>query len=573
MIDAGPTLISYVGADGRYRRVNRAYERWFGLPAEEVRGRYVRDLLGEEAWRRIQPYVERALAGEVVVYEQELPLRDGGPHWLHTTYTPDPDESGRIRGFVVHAVEVGECKRVEETLLKEKAFSESVINSMPGVFYLFTSQGKFLRWNRNLEEVSGYLSQEIAHMTPLDFFSPEEKGVIANAIGRVFTEGHVSVEAKLVSKSGREVPYYFIGRRMFIDGVPHLIGSGVDMSGRKEAQETQRATLNILEDFDEERRKFQLTQKATLNLLEDFDGEKAKLQRLQQATMNLLEDFDEERRNFQRVQKATLNLLEDMNEERAKLNDTQLALMNLLEDAEMERVKAEQARALLEAVNRELEAFSYSVSHDLRAPLRAISGFAQAVVEDYSPRLDDEGKRFLGLIQDNAHRMGQLIDDLLTFSRLGRQQLMETQIDLGALANGVFEELIAQTPGRKIRFTTRSVPPALGDKAMIRQVLMNLLANAIKFTRPRAEAVIEFGYLPELEGGAYFVKDDGVGFDMQYVDKLFGVFQRLHSAAEFEGTGVGLAIVYRIITRHGGRVWAEGRVDQGATFYFTLPEG
>lgn len=276
---------------------------------------------------------------------------------------------------------------------------------------------------------------------------------------------------------------------------------------------------------------------------------------------------------MEEAQRAVLNVLEDMNEERTRLNETQIALMNILEDVEAERVKAEQARALLEAVNRELESFSYSVSHDLRAPLRAISGFAQAVVEDYAPRLDDEGKRFLGLIQDNAHRMGQLIDDLLTFSRLGRQQLMETQIDLGALANGVFEELIAQTPGRKIRFTTRSVPPALGDKAMIRQVLMNLLANAIKFTRPRAEAVIEFGYLPELEGGAYFVKDDGVGFDMQYVDKLFGVFQRLHSAAEFEGTGVGLAIVYRIITRHGGRVWAEGRVDQGATFYFTLPEG
>ncbi len=315
------------------------------------------------------------------------------------------------------------------------------------------------------------------------------------------------------------------------------------------------------------------TQRATLNILEDFDEEKAKLRRLQQATMNLLEDFDEERRNFQRVQKATLNLLEDMNEERAKLNDTQHALMNILEDVEVERVKADQARALLEAVNRELEAFSYSVSHDLRAPLRAISGFAQAVVEDYAPRLDDEGRRFLGLIQDNAHRMGQLIDDLLTFSRLGRQQLMEAQIDMDVLARMIFEELIAQQPGREIRFVVREVPPALGDKAMIRQVLINLLANAIKFTKPRAEAVVEFGYEREQDQGAYYVKDNGVGFDMQYAGKLFGVFQRLHAVTEFEGTGVGLAIVYRIITRHGGRVWARGELDKGATFYFTLPAG
>jgi signal transduction histidine kinase len=317
-----------------------------------------------------------------------------------------------------------------------------------------------------------------------------------------------------------------------------------------------------------------------------------------QQTSTTAADLHERLTTLEETQRAILNILEDMNEERTRLNETQIALLNILEDVEVERARAEQARTLLEAVNRELEAFSYSVSHDLRAPLRAISGFAQAVVEDYAPRLDDEGKRFLGLIQDNAHRMGQLIDDLLTFSRLGRQQLTTTQTDLGALASAVFEELAAQVPGRKIRFVVQSLPPALGDKAMIRQVLMNLLSNAIKFTRPRAEGVIELGYLssasiparpptscgdarltegedkmPTPRAGAYYVKDNGVGFDMQYAGKLFGVFQRLHSAAEFEGTGVGLAIVYRIVTRHGGHVWARGELDKGATFYFTLSEG
>ncbi len=313
------------------------------------------------------------------------------------------------------------------------------------------------------------------------------------------------------------------------------------------------------------------TQRATLNILEDFDAEKEKLQMLQQATMNILEDFDEDRRNFWLIQKATLNLMEDMNEERIKLGDTQRAIMNMLEDFESERVKAEQAKALLESANKELEAFSYSVSHDLRAPLRAISGFSQAVIEDYTPRLDDEGKRYLGLIQENAHRMGRLIDDLLTFSRLGRQQMTETEIDMNATAKSVFDELVAQAPGHKIEFAMRSAPQAYGDASMIRQVLANLLSNAIKFTRTRKEAFIEFGYLPEMREGAYYIKDNGVGFDMRYVDKLFGVFQRLHSVSEFEGTGVGLALVNRIITRHEGRAWAESRIDQGATFYFTLP--
>ncbi len=297
------------------------------------------------------------------------------------------------------------------------------------------------------------------------------------------------------------------------------------------------------------------------------------LEETQRATLNILEDFDEERAKLRLIQQATMNLLEDFHDERGRLSDTQAALVNILEDIAAEQARTEQAKALLEAANKELEAFTYSVSHDLRAPLRAISGFAQALAEDCAPRLDDEGRRYLGLIQASAHRMGDLIDDLLTFSRLGRQQMMATRIDMEELARAVFAELAAQAPGRCIGFTVQVVPPALGDKAMIRQVLVNLLANAIKFTRTRQAAAIEFGFAPDAGPGAYYVRDNGVGFDMQYVGKLFGVFQRLHDAAEFEGSGVGLALVSRIITRHGGRVWAQGQPDLGATFFFTLPSG
>ncbi len=301
-------------------------------------------------------------------------------------------------------------------------------------------------------------------------------------------------------------------------------------------------------------------------------GDYMRLNKIQGTIESGYVNYEEDRQNFQLIQKATLNLLEDMYEERNQLDQTQRALLNMLEDIEMERARAEQAKALLESVNRELEAFSYSVSHDLRAPLRAISGFAQAVVEDYSPKLDDEGQRFLALIQDNAHRMGQLIDDLLTFSRLNRQQMTHTKVDVQEQVKSIFDELVLLSPGRQIKLAVHPVPLAYGDQAMIRQVLVNLLSNAIKFTRTREEALLEFGYLPDLEQGAYFLKDNGVGFEMKYVGKLFGVFQRLHSVTDVEGTGVGLALVYRIITRHGGRVWAEGQIDQGATFYFTLPE-
>ena len=225
----------------------------------------------------------------------------------------------------------------------------------------------------------------------------------------------------------------------------------------------------------------------------------------------------------------------------------------------------------LDAANKELEAFSYSVSHDLRAPLRAIDGFSKIFLEDYTDKLDDEGKRVLNVIRSNTNKMGALITDLLEFSRLGRKETKLSDINMNELANSAFEELKLITPNRKLEFNIKTLPSAYGDYSMIHQIFTNLLSNAIKFTEPKETAVIEVGSKEEKEENIYYVKDNGVGFDMKYVDKLFGVFQRLHSTEEFEGTGVGLALIKRIVDKHGGRVWAEGKVNEGATFYFTLP--
>jgi PAS domain S-box-containing protein len=223
--------------------------------------------------------------------------------------------------------------------------------------------------------------------------------------------------------------------------------------------------------------------------------------------------------------------------------------------------------------NAELERFSYSVSHDLRAPLRAINGYAQAVLEDYGAALDAEGQRFLGIIRDSAKRGGELIDALLNFSRLGRQPLSLEPVDMTELARGVVEELRRSTGVESIDAIVDPLPPTKGDRTLLRQVLANLIGNAFKFTRGRPHPEIEIGARREGQAVVYFVRDNGVGFDMRYADKLFGVFQRLHRADEFEGTGVGLALAQRIIQRHGGRIWADGKLDRGATFFFTLPAG
>jgi PAS domain S-box-containing protein len=226
----------------------------------------------------------------------------------------------------------------------------------------------------------------------------------------------------------------------------------------------------------------------------------------------------------------------------------------------------------LEVANKELESFSYSVSHDLRSPLRAIDGFSHILLEDYTDKLDDEGRRMLSIVRENTQRMGQLIDDILKFSRSGRTEINTVEVDMAALAREVLDELrLGDASAANLCCTIGELPPARCDRALIHQVFANLISNAIKFSRTRETPTIDVGGSIEGDEIVYHVKDNGVGFDMQYADKLFGVFQRLHSMEEFEGTGIGLAIVKRIVARHGGRVWAESKVGEGATFYFALP--
>ncbi|MBK9091047.1 MAG: PAS domain S-box protein [Holophagales bacterium] len=240
-------------------------------------------------------------------------------------------------------------------------------------------------------------------------------------------------------------------------------------------------------------------------------------------------------------------------------------------NAELERRVSERT-AQLEEANKELEAFSYSVSHDLRAPLRAIDGFSRMIVEDHGERLDPEGRRLLGVVSANARRMAQLIDDLLRLSRLGRSEVRRTSVDMATLARNAFEEIVEAPEARgRIEFRVGDLPRAVGDPALLRQVWVNLLSNAVKFTANREWPVIEVDGEVEGPSAVYRVKDNGAGFNMDYSGKLFGVFQRLHAPSEFEGTGVGLALVRRIVLRHGGRAWAEGRVGEGATFSFSLP--
>ncbi len=365
--------------------------------------------------------------------------------------------------------------------LREQAFSSTLLESMPGIFYFFDENGRFLRWNSNFMAVTGYRAEEIGRMHPLEFFAEAEKELVRERIQEVFAKGESQLEAKILAKDGGSIPYFLTGRRIVIDGIPGMLGMGVDITDRK------RAELRVLE----------------------------------------------------------------LNEE--------------LEHRVVDRT------AELQAANNELEAFSYSVSHDLRAPLRAVNGFADIVLQDYGAQLPEEGRRLLERIRGRGLRMGELIDDLLSFSKLGRLPMSRREIDVDRLVGAVLLELTPSHEGRPIEFRIEPLGRCHGDRTLLRQVWVNLLGNAIKYTRGRDPAIIEVSHTAGQNEDVYRVQDNGAGFDMRFAQKLFAVFQRLHLADEFEGTGVGLAIVKRVVERHGGRVWAEGAEQRGATFHFAIP--
>ena len=318
---------------------------------------------------------------------------------------------------------------------------------------------------------------------------------------------------------------------------------------------------------------------AMLNILEDSSDEKNRLADTERAVLNILDDYVEERTRVNATQIALVNILEDANEERLALSDTQSAVLNILEDFEAEKDNVERinfelkrANGAVETANSELEAFSYSVAHDMRAPLRSIDGFSLALLEDCADQLPEDGKGYLRHIRDAAQYMARLIDDLLALSRVSRADLNLADIDLSDEVHATVERLKRSAPARAVEMVIAPGLVASADPRLIGILFDNLIGNAWKFSVHTPSPRIEFGSLAGGQTEVFFVRDNGAGFDMDYAAKLFVPFQRLHKVSEFDGTGIGLATVQRIVARHGGRIWAEAKVDCGATFYFTLGE-
>jgi PAS domain S-box-containing protein len=605
-----PALIAYADAQGRYLHVNETYGRWMGVDPAEVVGHTVAELLirvfGERYWRRVKPAFERALAGEAVTVEAEGQYADRY-RYVEVHYTPDFDEEGRVRGVVCLIIDITDRKAAEaelrnRTMLLDQAM-EPVLTWVLG--------GAITYWNRAAEELYGYSRAEAVGRVSHELLRTRHPVPTAEFERLLRERGVWRGELVHTTKDGREVTVDSIHRLAPRDGDALVLEANRDLTGvrmtqteLREAQDRLRRALadgrvGVWEadliggalDVSEGMDALYGLPRGSLRRWEDLrsaiapadrEAVDASVQRAIRSGAPHECDFRvADPRHGTRWLRVQARAAYAPNGRPARLSGATFDITEQKEAEEQLRAMAstleshveDRTRELADA-NRELESFAYSVSHDLRAPLRSIEGFGELLLRDYTGKvLDERAEDYLRRMSRAAVRMGRLIDDLLNLSHIGRAALTVVPVDLSAMASQAVAGLRAANGERDVEVAIEPGLRARGDPGLLRVAIENLLSNAWKYTGKRTGARIEFGASETAGERVFFVRDNGVGFDMRHAATLFEPFHRLHPAGQFEGTGVGLATVERILRRHGGRIWAEAEEGKGATFYFTLEAG
>jgi PAS domain S-box-containing protein len=598
-----------VEKDGNYRfiSVNQCFLTTTGLQAGQIVGKRVQEVVPEPSLSLVLGKYAEAIRKKQIERWEEVSEYPTGRLIGEVSIAPVFDKTGNCVSLVGSVHDITERKRVEASLREsEDKFKYVFDNSVVGKS--ITLPNGEINVNRSFCDMLGYSTEEMKSRKWQELTHPDDIRTTQKMLDGIIAgeKDSVRFEKRYLHKNGSIVwADVSTALRRDADGKPlYFMTAVVDISERKQAEGELKslssrnqalldAVPNIIMEVDankvytwanhagidffgddvigrEASFYFEGEQQTYLAVKPIFNGQEEVIyveswQRRRDGEKRLLAWWCRALKDAAGAVTGALSSARDITE--MKLAENEIRHLN----EELEQ-RVLQRTAQLEAANKELEAFSYSVSHDLRAPLRAIDGFARIALEEYAPKLDKEGRRLLDVITANSRKMGQLIDDLLAFSRLSRQQMAAAPINLATMASVIFKELKNQEKGRRIEFKVGALPAAHGDHSMLQQVLQNLLANAVKFTRTKPIARIELSGKTDKGENVFYVKDNGVGFDTEYTDKLFGVFQRLHGVDEFEGTGVGLAIVKRVILRHGGRVWAESGAKGGATFFFTLPD-
>jgi PAS domain S-box-containing protein len=601
-------------------RVNDQFCRLLGYSREELAHMTWRDITHPDDLADSVIQFNRVMAGEIDSYslEKRYVRKDGEIVYGHASLGCVRNSDGSMAYLLALLSDVTERKKAEEALRKSEEAYRGLFELSPDAIVVWGSDGIFGAANKAAATLLGLDKPEdiVGRRWP-DFVAQEDRAARAETLQTVEKGGGVNEsEFRLQRKDGSRV---FVQSRVraTLDGAGNLaqtVAMVRDITARKQAEEATylsearfrsifeaaghgMALLDLDGRFLKVNAAFcriigysedEMRVRTFLDIThpEDMAESLTTAQRMGAGEMSNLELVKRYVRKDGGIVWVQLNVsvvhdaagapvyricqVQDITGRKRAEEELRAYRQHLEELVALRTSDLAKTNEELQAVNQELETFSYSVSHDLRTPLRAIDGFSRILLEDYSRKLKPEGRRMLNVVHDNTVRMGRLIDDILAFSRLSRGEMSSALIDMDRSVRTVLEEMAPVFAGRKLRFDIKPLATAQGDGAMIKRVWTNLIDNAVKFTGGKPDSVIEIG---STEGGKdtiYYVRDGGVGFDMQYVDKLFGVFQRLHSS-EFDGTGIGLAIIKRVIARHGGRVWAEGKVNEGATLYFTLP--
>ncbi|MBW4451833.1 MAG: PAS domain S-box protein [Nostoc indistinguendum CM1-VF10] len=612
--DTLPVLISFVDSEQRYRFNNRAYQEWFGHSTAEVYGKHLWDVMGEPAYEVVRPYVERVLAGEQVTYESQVPYKDAGTRYINAICVPQFNQQGTVEGYAALITDISEQQQAKAALCESEARFRHLADTAPVLVWMSGTDKLCNYFNKPWLAFTGRtLEQEMGNGWA-EGVHPDDFQRCLNTYTNAFdARQHFKMEYRLRRNDGEY-------RWLFDTGVPRFaptgeflgyIGSCVDIHDRNLAQETLRDSeerYRILTEVSPQAIWMGdshsgitycnqywldysgLTMEQTagygwIDIIHPNDRDRVFKTSMQAVTNG--RNYEAEIR-FRRVSDGSYrwHLVRGLPFRDAAgqiikwvgvatdIHDRRVAEAALQQLNEMLEQRIQERTAQLEAANKELESFSYSVSHDLRSPLRHIAGFIELLQKRHSSTstLDETSQRYLRIIAETSKQAGILIDELLTFSRMGRTEMRYININMEQLVEEIKRDLQIQILGRTINWHIESLPEVQADPSMLRLVLRNLIDNAVKYTQTRNPTEITVGSIDNENEVVFFVQDNGVGFNMQYVHKLFGVFQRLHSEPQFEGTGVGLANVQRIIHRHNGRVWAESVVDSGATFYFSLPK-
>lgn len=603
-LDAAQVMMLALDLRGRVTLVNQYASSVLGWTADELVGRdFIDTCIPARLRDKTRQRMTSVRSGDESSVENLIVTKFGVERLIEWRSTILRDDDGRITSTLSSGTDITERKRAAEAQRRLAA----IVNSSDDAIVSKTLEGIIASWNTGAERLFGYTAAEAIGQSTSILFPPELIDEHAQILSRVILGETVKPFDTVRVRKGGERIQVSVTVSPVTDVEGRIIGSAKIVRDIAERKRIEAALLDSEERFStafhaspvgivmvRSRDNMFLECNDTFEKIIGYTREDL----LGRTNVGLLMMDEEQREKYlgplkAGVRKVSAEITATTKEGQRRqllitiqgitLHGEAHTLACLVDITERKRAEDEARRlneelerrvsertAQLEAANRELESFSYSVSHDLRAPLRAVNGFAGIVLEEYGSLVPDEGRRYLERIRSGGMRMGQLIDDLLALSRLSRESMTVRTVDVEQLVTAVREELRPQLKDREVDFTVGELPPCLGDPGLLKQVWINLVSNAIKYSRGRTPAVIQIGCRSEEGEDVYFVKDNGAGFDMAYAHKLFGVFQRLHRADQFEGTGVGLAIVQRIVHRHGGRVWGEAELDRGAVFHFTL---